>query len=179
MVEIARMVADWLDGTTDDATGADQSVGTHLAAMTFDGSDTAPTTPTVTDETRDSPTARGDEPTSYPGLQVSVIELTLEAGTFSSTQHEGRCQVLVRYVDDETHSANATRDAYYVLRAVRRSLRRFHLAQENNAARKRNSLALLPSASEPMRLVKVEAAREDGGTYAGILVTYDVRDLDP
>lgn len=179
MVEIARMVADWLDGTQDDATGADQSVATQLAAMTFDGSDTAPADPTVTDETRNSVAARGDEPVALPGLQVSVVELTLEAGTFSSTQHEGRCQVLIRYVDDETNSANATRDAYYTLRAVRRSLRRLHLAQENNAARKRNNVALLPSADEPMRLVRVDAAKEDGGTYAGVLVTYDVRDLDP
>lgn len=179
MVEIARMVKDWLDGTKLDSSGASQSVGTHLAAMTFDGSDTAPTTPTVTDETQNSLAARGDEPATYPGLQVSVVELTLQAAPMVSVQHEGRCQVLVRYVDDETHSANATRDAYYVLRAVRRSLRRFHLAAENNAARKRNNVALLPAADEPMRVVKVDAAKEDGGTYAGLLVTYDVRDLDP
>lgn len=179
MVEPARIVADWLDGTTTDALGADQSIGTHLAALTYDGSDTAPTTPTVTDETRDSVAARGDEPVTKPGLQVSVVELLLEAGDFSAVVHQGRCQVLIRYVDDQTNSGNATRDAYYVLRALRRSLRRLHLAQENNAARHRNNVSLLPSATEPMRAVKVEAAKEDGGTYTGMLVTYDVQDFDP
>lgn len=179
MVEIARMVKDWLDGTKLDVSSASQSVGTHLAAMTYDGSDTAPTTPTVTDSTRSSLAARKDQPATLPGLVVTVDECTLEAGPFSQTQHEGRVRVLIRYVDDETDSAAAMRDAWYVLRAVRRSLRRFHLAQENNAGRKRNNLALLPTPEEPMRFAVAEAAPEDGGLFAGVYVTYDLRDLDP
>lgn len=173
------MVKDWLDGTKLDASSASQSVAVHLAAMTYDGSDTAPTTPTVTDDTRTGIAARGDEPATLPGLQVSVPELTWEAGTFSQTEHLGRCQVLVRYVGEDTVSADAKRDALYVLRAVRRSLRRLHAAGEANNGRKRNNIALVPMADEPMRVVEVEASREDGGIYTGVLLTYEVRDLDP
>lgn len=179
MVEIARMVKDWLDGTTLDALGASQAVSVHLAAMTYDGTDTAPTTPTVYDETSDGSTARDDEPTSMPGLQVSVPELLMDSDTFAATEQRGTCKVMIRYVDSETVSQNAVRDGFYVLRAVRRSLHRFHHAREGNAGRKRNNLAILPSPTEKIQFVKVQAAREDGGLYTALIVPYDVMELDP
>ena len=177
MVEIARMVADWLSGAKLDALGASQSVGTHLAAMGYDGSDVAPTTPTVVDETRNGNAARGDYPATLPALVVSVPEMKMEAGPFTSAEQHGTAQVLVRYIAENTTSENAVRDGCYILRAVRRSLYRLHGPGEATNGRKRNNLAILPSASEPMQLLKSAAMREDADILMGVLVTYDVMEL--
>jgi hypothetical protein len=179
MVEVNRMVADWLAGTTLDSGGASQSVATHLASMTFDGSDTAPAlTGGVIDETRDGSAARHDEPTTKPALEVSVQEWEVETATMVTTEQRGTCRVLIRYLADDTTSQHAVRDAYYVMRAVRRSLERLHLPAEANAGRVRNSVAIIPSSAEPMRMVKVEAQREDGGVSSAWMVPYRVWELD-
>lgn len=166
------MVADWLSGAKLDSAGASQSVAVQLAAMACDGSDTAPTAPPVTDETRNSSAARGDYPAGVSGLQVSLVDLRVDTDTFSQTEQKGTLRVLIRYIGGNKVSADGLRDAYYVLRGVRRSLHRFHLPAEGDLARKRNNIALIPSATEAIEFVKVEAAREDDDVLTGLLVPY-------
>lgn len=178
MVEVCRLVADWLSGAEVDADGSDQSVATHLAAMTFDGTDTAPATPSVVDETRDSNVARGDVPATLPALAVTLEDWTVDAATMSTAEQRGTCRVLVRYLAETVNSGNATRDAFYVLRAVRRSLERLHRAAEAVNGRRRNGIAVLASAGQPMTMVRVQARRDDSDVTTGWMVTYDVWELD-
>jgi hypothetical protein len=177
MVEIARMVADWLNGTKLDVGSASQSIGTQLAALSYDGSDTAPTTPTVYDETRDGNAARGDYPATVPALVVSVTDLRQDAAPFTAVEQQGTAQVLIRHIADNTTSSNAVRDGYYVLRGVRRSLYRLHGPGEANNGRKRNNIAIWTVQDEPMQYVKVTAAREDGDLLTGLIVNYVWREL--
>lgn len=169
------MVADWLAGTTLDAAGASQSVGVQLAALTYDGSDTAPATPSVVDETRDSNVARGDAPATVPALAVTLEDWTVEAATMSTAEQRGRCRVLVRYVAETVNGANAARDALYVMRAVRRSLERLHRPAEATNGRRRNSIAIL--ATESLAIGRVEVQRSDTDVTTGCLVTYEVWEL--
>lgn len=178
MVEVLRMVADWLSGDTVDHTGASQSVGTHLAAMSFDGSDTAPATPTAADATRDPNVARDDYPLTLPALAVTLEDWVIDAATMTTNEQRGTCAVLVRYLAETTASANAVRDGLYVMRAVRRSLERLHRAGEETNGRRRNGVAIYADADQPMRLVKVAARREDTDVTTGWLVTYRVHELD-
>jgi len=178
MVEVNRMVRDWLAGTKLDYLGAAQGVAQMLAAMTFDGSDTAPTLTSVVDETQDDNAARNDEPATKPALVVSVHEWEVEPAFMVTTEQRGTCRVLVRYLAEVLDSSNAVRDSYYVMRAVRRSLARLHKAEEATNGRRRNNVAILARADEPMRMVKVEAQREDTGVTAAWLVPYDVWELD-
>lgn len=171
------MVADWLDGTKLDASGASQSVGVHLAAMTYDGSDTAPATPDVVDETRDSNVARGDIPATVPALAVTLEDWTVDAATMSTSEQRGRCRVLVRYLAATVNGANAARDALYVMRAVRRSLERLHRGGEETNGLKRNSVNIYPAADAPMSLVRVQVQRDDTDVTTGWMVTYDVWEL--
>ena len=88
------MVADWLAGTTLDQAGADQSVGTHLGALTYDGSDGAPATPDVVDETRDANVARGDLPATVPALAVTLEDWQVDAATMTTNEQRGTATVL-------------------------------------------------------------------------------------
>jgi hypothetical protein len=172
------MVADWLSGTTLDAQAASQAVTVHLAAMGYDGSDTNPgLAGGIVDETRNDNAARDDVPASLPALVVSVQELEMDAGAMIQTEQRGTARVLIRYVASNTDSSAANRDSYYVARAVRRSLERLHLPQEATNARRRNNVAILADSAEPMKLVKVQAAREDGTVTAAWIVSYHVWDL--
>ena len=171
------MVADWLAGTTLDQAGADQSVGTHLGALTYDGSDGAPATPDVVDETRDANVARGDLPATVPALAVTLEDWQVDAATMTTNEQQGTATVLVRYCAATVNSANATRDALYVMRAVRRSLERLHRAGEETNGRRRNSVSIYADPEQAMRLVKVTARREDTDVTTGWLVPYRVHEL--
>ena len=177
MVEVCRMVADWLAGTTLDQTGADQSVATHLATLTYDGSDVAPDAPAVVDETRDQNVARGDLPATVPALAVTLEDWTVDAATMTTNEQRGTAMVLVRWCAATVNSANATRDGLYVMRAVRRSLERLHRAGEETNGRRRNSVVIYADPEQAMRLVKVTARREDTDVTTGWLVPYRVHEL--
>jgi hypothetical protein len=177
VVEVVRMVADWLRGDTVDVSAASQSVAVHLAAMTYDGSDTAPTAPTIYEETTDAATARGDMPASLPALTVSIAEFDMDPATMVSLEQYGKIRVLVRFVAEQSTTASAMRDGYYVLRAVRRSLERLHRAGEHNNGRYRNSVSLV-AGPDPMTLVRFQAPIESPVISAGWIVTYQLRDED-
>ena len=177
MVEIARMVADWLSGTTLDIAGDNQGVAVQLTAMTFDGTDGPPTAPSVVDESRDGNAARDDYAGTLPALVVSVIDWRMDSGNFSQAEARGTAQVLVRYIADNATSAHGVRDGYYVLRAVRRSLNRLHGPGESNNGRLRNSVAIIPDDAQPLQFLKMTAAREDADILTGVLANYIVMDL--
>lgn len=177
MVELPRMVADWLSGTQLDVLGASQSVATHLAAMTYDGADTAPAlTGGVVDETRDAKAARNEPPATLPALVVTLTDLRMEPSAMVSACQVGTAQVFLWYAAETASSAAGLRDALYVMRAVRRSLTRFHDASEANAARKRNNLAIVPG-TEDMQLARLQLRREDTDLTTGLLVPYTVWEL--
>ena len=172
------MVADWLSGTTLDASSASQSVATHLAAMTYDGSDTAPTAPTIYDETTNATVARGDhDGLTLPALTVSIVGFDMDPATMVSIEQMGRVRVLIRYIEETDQSSTGNRDGYYVLRAVRRSLERLHRAGEHNNGRLRNSVAII-AGPEPMSLVRFEAPIDSPVISTGWIVTYQLRDED-
>lgn len=173
------MVADWLSGSKLDVSGNSQSVATQLAGMTFDDGDVAPADPTVYVESRDPNTARGDYPTGSPSLQVVLQDLRMEAGVFSQIEAHGTAVVLVRYIGGNVLSAEGLTDGYNMMRAVLRSLWRLHGAGEANNGRKRNLVAILPSATDPIQVLRHVAAREDDDAFTGCLITYDVMELNP
>jgi hypothetical protein len=173
------MVADWLAGTAHDYQGNAQGVAVQLAAMTFDDGEQPPAAPAVTVDSRDGNAARGDYPSGTSGLQIRLTELRLEAGVYSQTEGHGTAQVLIRYLASNEVSADGLRDGANMMRAVVRSLRRLHGPGEANNGRKRNNVAILPSATEPIQVLRVEAAREDDDVLTGCLVTYDVMELNP
>lgn len=115
ILETIRALADHLD---DDTVG----VGAKLATTPRDGSDPLPATPTILDETRSFAVALGRPPASLPALTLhldSVIDLDPRS---AQQTRDGQVAVLCRYVCREADVANGTRDAYYVMRALERSL---------------------------------------------------------
>lgn len=178
MVEITRMVADWLSGTTLDVSAASQAVTVHLAAMTYDGSDTAPAlTGGVVDETRDAKAARNEPPDTLPALVVTLTDLRMDAAAMVSAAQLGTAQVFVWYASANATSDDGLRDALYVMRAVRRSLERLHRGQEANNGRKRNNIAIV-AGTDPMTLSRVQLRQEDSDVATGLMITYDLWDLD-
>lgn len=173
------MVADWLSGTKLDVSAASQAVTVHLAAMTYDGSDTAPAlTGGVVDETRDAKAARNEPPATLPALVVTLTDLRLEAAAMISSAQLGTAQVFVWYAAENSASADGLRDALYMMRAVRRSLERLHRGAEANNGRKRNNIAIVAKGDEPMTLSRVQLRQEDTDVATGLMITYDLWDLD-
>lgn len=177
MVEAIRAVADWLAGTTLDYASASQSVNTKLAAMTFDGADTAPSNVTVSDATRSPTAARRETPDTLPAVIVSLAGMSLDHAVMSY-EKLGEVRILVRLAAENIETDDGLRDHLYRLRAVAKSLHQFHLAA-NNTARTRNNFHFVPSARTPMEMVIPETPREDTAITTGWQVTYEVRELSP
>jgi hypothetical protein len=115
ILETIRALADHL---TDPTVG----LGAKLATTPRDGSDPLPATPTIEDETRSFAAALGRPPATLPALTLhydSVLDLDPRS---SQQTRDGQVAVVCRYVVREANLATGTRDAFYVTRALERSL---------------------------------------------------------
>lgn len=166
MLEAARIVADWLGSTT-------AGVNAKLAALDYDGSDTAPTSvATIADETRNGAVARDRLPTPFPCLAITV-ERFRQDGEVRTVVRDGSVTVLIRYGVSATDTGGGTRDAYYTMRAVVESLRELN-RNENQASRTRNGRSLM--ACEEIEFRPMYQALEDGQVTGVVAATWTTRD---
>lgn len=177
MLEVIRQVADWLAGTVVDWRGNPQGLAVHLALITYDGSDVAPATPVVSDETRTPTVARDELPDG-----VSVFTVSLFGGewdpAYMSFEQNGRCTLLLRAGLENANSAEAVRDSLYLLRAAKRSLLQLY-KPENSTKRLRGQIGFYHDSSQPLLIRPVKPEREDDLTTWGLLAHHLVREQDP
>lgn len=176
MIEIVRQVAGWLAGTVTDYQAAAAGLGAQLAALSYDGTDTAPATPTVTSEVGDDVTARREVPDALPACTVHVMQEDSDAGWVTG-QVETRLTLLIRFAMADPDSADAVRDQHYYFRAARKSLRQLH-RPENEAKRTRNGIQWYHDARTPMQVREVSPQREDDRVTRALLVTYIAREIE-
>jgi len=115
MLDVVRAVADWLEHGT-------YGVQAKLAALDFDGTDTAPTgTLTVYDETRDDDIAI-DRPPDPPFLKVVAGEVRSLDGEAAMYTHTADIPIEITIERSATSPSALVRDLYYTTRAVLHSL---------------------------------------------------------
>jgi len=115
ILEAVRIVADWLEDGT-------YGVAAKLAALDFDGSDTAPAgTIAVEDETRSDEAAMNRD-TARPFIRVAAADVR-ELGQDGALQvHDGDVAVEITIVREADSPAAVVRDLYAPTRAVTQSL---------------------------------------------------------
>ena len=177
VLEVIRQVADWLSGTVTDYQGNPQGLAVHLALITYDGSDTAPATPVVFDETRAPTVARDELPDGATVFTVSLFGSEWDAAYMSFSQ-DGRCTLLLRAGLENVNSAEAVRDSLYLLRAAKRSLLQLYRG-ENWQQRIRNGIAFAHDATQPLQIRPVKPEREDELSTWGLLAHHTVEEQEP
>lgn len=171
-LEVIRAVADWLEDPT-------YGVNAKIDVLDLDGSDAAPAdVAAILDETRDGIAALRSLPddTTVPLLCVFMPSDAQFSAVNQGKQDADTFPVWIAYLDRDTETANAIRDASYVLRAVRKSLNEFH--KNGVAARTRNGIEIR---NGNVRMSLIRPSTELGATaiVMAIQVLYAVRDTDP
>lgn len=116
ILEAVRAVADWLEDGT-------HGVAAKLAALDYDGSDTAPTgTLSIIDETRDADAALPRLEEALPSIRVQAGDLRSLVGESSSYRHNADVPIDILIAYERTNPSQAVRDCYYVTRAVVQSV---------------------------------------------------------
>ena len=170
ILETVCAVADWLGHAT-------YGVDAQLAALTYDGSDTAPSgTHTVIDETRTSDAAI-DRPPTPPFLKVVAGEVRSLAGEAATYTHTGLIPLGITIERRQESPAALVRDLYYVQRAVLRCIERLFDPSITAAA-----TACLRNNVQLQVIVTLSAARvaptiEDNTGSAAVYVTVQSRDI--
>ncbi|HKV74582.1 MAG TPA: hypothetical protein VJN95_08685 [Gemmatimonadales bacterium] len=177
MVEPVRAVAEWLAGTTLDYASQPQGIAAQLAAMTYDGTDTAPSAPDVTAETDDPIAGRGELPDTAMAVTVAIDRLAMPATALSGVKI-GKLRLLVRVVRTASATHEVVRDSYYVARAIMRSLQQFH-RNENQFARQRNNIYIGPEPNMALDYFTPAADRDDNQVTTAWAVDYALRELAP
>jgi len=168
-------VADWLaDGTN--------GVNALLAGVPRDVGDSVPTSlADVMDETRDDITALRRIPDEQ---NVPIVFVFMPSDADFRAVNQGKQDadtfpVWIAYLDRDTGAAAAVRDASYVLRAVRKSLNRFHAGDATAiAARNRNSIEVR-NGNVRMSLIRPNLQLEATSIVLALQVLYAVRDNAP
>lgn len=172
-VEVVRSVADWLNSAT---TG----VNIEIPNVPRDGGDPEPShIVAVLDETRSAIVAlkRIPDDQATPFVLVWVPDDAEFKAVNQAKQDAPSFPVMVGYVDRDINAQTAVRDGGYVLRAIRRSLNRFH-DNANLASRTRNSIEVR-NGNIRMRQVRPTLDLEGAVITGGIGITYAVRDILP
>jgi len=167
-------VAEWLAHATNGATA-------ELANVTRDAGDPSPTVIAgVLDETRSAIVAQGQIPEDQatPFLLVWHLQDIQWGEENQAGQDAQGCEIGVAYVDRDSNAERALRDAGYYLRAVKRSLNRFHRNENTAGARTRNSV-ILRNGGLAMRMTRPELQLQDAFISRVIAVTYPLRDSAP
>lgn len=176
-LEPLRMVTDWLNNVTN-------GVNALLPGVPRDGGDALPpTVQLIVDETRNGQVARDRLPTpATPGpvITLACIEDSVWGTALETTYRE--CDDLpmeLRYADlDKVVSEVGTRNAYYTIRAVMRSLKLLMSDPTGTAARTRDSISLVNITD---RVVFRPAMKqiEDKIVVASIRLSFGVQDNAP
>lgn len=170
ILDVVRAVTDWLgDGT--------HGVAAKLAALDFDGTDTAPTgTLVILDETRDDDAA-------LPRLTDGVFSIRVQAGEVRSLDGEAATYQHVADIPLElvierqaTSPAAAVRDCYYVVRAVLQTLEALFndTIAASLAARQRNQVRL--QVYTQLSAARVRQELHDTTCTAAVLFTVRAQD---
>lgn len=172
IVEIVRIVADWLDA------GTDASLATLVPLVPRDGADPLPAVPTVVECTTDAEAALMQAPSAgLPVLQVLAQDaaLTERGPTSAPVPADADAELLLRLCYASTDAAAVVRDAGYVMRAIRRSLRLLQTTAAGQTARTRGQVQVLTVADA--RGAPVFTPVDDQVVTGGLLVTVTARDL--
>jgi len=170
ILETVRAVADWLDHAT-------YGVDAQLAALTFDGSDTAPTgAHTVIDETRESDAAI-DRPAAAPFLKVVAGEVRSLAGEAATYTHTAQIPLEITIERSDVSPAALVRDLYNTQRAVLRSVEQLF-----NPAIAAATTACARNGVQLQVIITLAAARvaptiEDNTGSAAVYLTVQSRDI--
>lgn len=175
ILESLRMVNDWLQDAT-------FGVNAKLPGIPLDGSDTVP--PDVVsflEETSNALVARGrlpEDATLLPCLAVlqrGPLDIPAHVNT---TYQDGEIILAIWYGARDVDSDDGRQDAYYTMRAVRRSLRElFKDDATPKAARTRGNVSLLPSGL--ISLPSAFTIEGDTMVSASLELTVKARDTDP
>jgi len=172
-LEVARMVADWLqDGT--------KGVDAKLAVLVADGSDVIPTTvPTIVDETRNQSAAVGRlDDLTLPAITVHVSEVRYQQPEFlqPTGYADAEVTVLIRYAERTENPATARVNGCYVVKAILGSLRELHMNAQA-ASRTRNNVQMV--ACEGLLEVGLTEEVGDAWLVAGVEARYLARTIVP
>jgi len=171
IVETVRLIAAWLGDAT-------HGVGAQLAAMTFDGADTAPDTPTIAEETTNDLVAAGRVGEVADGPVLGVVSYPLEDGSEASATpgRDVTVRIGVLFADRNADPSDARRDAYYTMRAVQRSLRALAL-EATVAERTRGSVNLLAQSELRIEPSPPDPQLIDNGIYGQVVAGWSAVDL--
>lgn len=170
MLEVVRIVADWLGDTTN-------GVNALLPALVYDMDDVAPPDVVrIEDETRDGEAAIGQLAEVAPLLVVMSFGGPVEAGPTQGVVRYGTVNLLVRYQAVESDTAKAERDSQYTMRAVARSLLRL-MKPDNHASRVRGTIGV--EYFTAMEFSRVKVTMEDQIGTTGLTFSARWRDTSP
>lgn len=171
IVETLRLIAAWMEDGT-------HGIGAQLAAMTYDGADTAPATPAVAEETTNDALAAGRVAEAADGPVLGVVAYPLEDGSESSATpgRDVTVRVAVLYADRNSDPSDARRDAYYVLRAVHRCLRALAL-EATESERTRGCVNLLSQSELRVEPSPPDPQLIDNQIYGQVVAGWSAVDL--
>jgi len=176
ILESVRIISDWLQDAT-------YGVNAKLAGVPLDGSDTVPPDiVTFLEETTSGVVARGRLPEDeallpcLAVLQRGAVELPATVGT---SHQEGDVPIAIWYGARDKDSEDGRKDAYYTMRAVRRSLRELFKddATPKAARSDRSGISLSPSGT--VSLQPVFTLEGDTSVSAALELTVKARDSSP
>jgi hypothetical protein len=170
VLETLRMVTDALNHAT-------IGVNAMLVSIPVDTDDVAPAAiDSIVDETRSVDVAVGQLPDEDSSLSVTLAESVTLNGDVMSDNRDGSVSVLIRHSVKTDNVSEGIRDAFYVLRAVQRSLRLFN-SNDWAALRVRNEVQVLECTG--IEHVRLSEEYEDSIVIGGIRATFAVRDSAP
>lgn len=169
LLDAIRTVADWLGDAT-------HGVNAKLAALDFDGSDTAPSgTITIIDETRSNDAAINRDATT-PYIRVAAADLRSAVADSPLTELQGDVPLELTIVRSATAPKDVVRDLYYTTRAVLLSLSALFDDRLAAAltARTRNGVQL--QSYTELAAAQLRPALTDTEGTAAVLLTVRCRD---
>lgn len=173
-LEVCRQVTDWL-AEAGPFVASGNGANAMLATIPLDAGDTRPANlASIVDATRDGNVARLRPPELLPALAVVPLPTERLTPHVVVVDVEGDQELAIRLVLSKAQTEQGVRDASYYLRAVLKSLRRFHAATTSPTLRVRNSIYL--EACTGLRMAQVWEPMEDAFVVGVVLPTYHVRD---
>lgn len=159
--ETIREVHDFLADAT-------VGLGAMLAVLPRDGGDPLPSTPTIVNETTSFAVALNRPPATLPALTIALdTVLDLDPNAAQRTR-DASVALWLKYVVKTVAANTGTRDAYYVMRALERSLDRW------TTARARNGVEIYAVTERAYGTPMQEL--EDSWIVCGLRVVFQVRD---
>lgn len=177
-----RIVADWLEGATN-------GLNACAAAVPRIGSDEAPPSVTIYDETQDAWVARGLAPDaadatasiSYPMCVVKLLSANWNAGMGRVYETgrilEGTVQVCCEILQQNTDTIDAVTDSLYLMRGLRASLCLLDNAIQTDRDIQNTTAFIRPSTG--MQQIQMDVVRGDKVTASALVITYPVWESTP